>query len=80
MTEKKIAVSQIVLTIGARELKLSVDEAKRLKQALEEVFRTESTWTYPYIPSYPICPPVISYSCTSENPTSNYLRIVNGGI
>lgn len=41
MTEKEMAVSEIVLKIGQREIKLSVEEAKKLKSALEGLFGKE---------------------------------------
>ncbi len=64
MTEKKeptIEISSLTLTIGKREINLTLDEARKLKAALNELFKAEEHhhWhlehfqkTYqPYFPS-----------------------------
>ena len=55
--EKEIKVSSINLVIGKKELSLTVEEAKKLKEALdviltEKVVYRDSIWARPY-PSYP---------------------------
>lgn len=53
MTEKKektIEISSLTLNIGSREIALSIDEARKLKAALDNLFKTETVhhWHYDY--------------------------------
>lgn len=66
--EKKVKVNKIILTIGNKEIELTVDEAKDLHSILGEMFKTpEKDIVYvPYVaPSDP-------------NPYQPYKWIVNG--
>ena len=39
--EKEVTIQSIKITMGKREVELSIEEAKKLKKALEEIFGTK---------------------------------------
>ena len=75
-----VKIDRIILKVSGKEIELSVDEAKQLKDILGEMFGKDNTVViptlvpYPYIqPYYPdrLYPsysdyPIITWSCTSS--------------
>jgi hypothetical protein len=72
-----VKVEKIVLKIGERELELSPEEVKELKEVLDKMFGDEKIvhHYYPhypyYYPSYPTYPPTWTYVSATGN-TSLY--------
>lgn len=51
-TQKVIAVTSIKLNISGKEIEVTLDDARRLKAALEDLFREREKVTYvPYTPT-----------------------------
>lgn len=58
--EKEIKIDSLKISIGKKEVELSVEEAKKLKKALEDIFGKEVVhehhhdwWYRPYISTVP---------------------------
>jgi hypothetical protein len=75
--EKEIKISEIVIELGKREIKLTPDEARKLKELLSEMFGKDTiiyrdSWYYrPFYPQYP------NYYYTYT--TSNYINCGSAG-
>lgn len=73
METKKIAIESIKLILGKKEIILTVDELRKLKTELDNIFgeciiHYNSKWwyQYPYVPNNPTYQPFIySSSCVS---------------
>lgn len=65
---KEIKIDSISLKIGTREINLSIEECKKLHDALSELFKTRieyrDRWYWNHI-TYPYAPP-ITYSTIDE--------------
>ena len=63
-------VEKIILKIGDKKIKLTIEEALQLKQDLNDMYRDEHTY-YPGWPQYPLSPPYDRwYTTTISDRTS----------
>jgi len=54
--EKEIKVTKLTIELGNKTIELSVEDARKLHDALNDIFQKEVNQYIPYSPSYPIYP------------------------
>ena len=64
---KKPAVERIVISIGGKEISISLDEAKELKRVLTEAFGEHYTYYYP-IYNQTLTTPIIQHPLQPQYP------------
>ena len=80
-------IKKIVITVGDKDIKLTMDEAKELKLELDELFGAEEPFKpipwLPYIPSYPCEPwrpgPIITYKDNTACDPIKYQQVLTTG-
>ena len=82
--EKEIKIESLKINIGKKEIELSVEEAKKLKKALEDIFGKEIVhehhhdwWYRPYYPVQPYYWGTIACGGTSNLTSSISASITN---
>jgi hypothetical protein len=56
---KEVEISKIIIKIGKKEIKLSLEEARELQATLDDTLGTKETFIIPTYPVYPVVERII---------------------
>jgi hypothetical protein len=74
--QKVIAVTSVKISVAGKDIELTLHDARRLKAALDDLFRERERTTYiPYTPGpLPSAPWRITYGGTTVDQANEFLR------
>lgn len=56
MQKNKVEISKVTLKVGGKDIELTLEQARELKNVLVELFSDGVPWTTPVLPIQPIYP------------------------